>query len=275
MPVDLGPGRRGQPAGCPGAVHRPQHPQVPRGPSRQVDRFRGQRGAGLLGMHPAGGHERRDVELEAVVPSGSPPNRVTVTALEVDSFAGSWSVTAFAICGPSTTFLQVVSASTSSSSTSPKEANVRCPSGLALYGTGFAIHSGNGTVLVHDVLPGISSSPRSLTVRATARPGFTPFWSLDAFGICANPATTMRIVLAQTALDSTATKSVNEVCPSGTRPHGVGAQTLSENPGNAVDGRVVLQTMAALASTVGSAGAAENGSVSTNWRLQVQVICAS
>jgi hypothetical protein len=229
-------------------------------------------GPGAAISSGAGGN----VTLQKVVALGSPPDLVEVTATEVNgSFGGSWNVTAYAICGPLTPNLQVVSSSAVGPSTaSPKEANVSCPTGLRLYGTSFEIVGGNGNALVHDVLVGIPSSPRSLTVRATARPGAAPSWSLRAIAICANPATTNRVVQLQTALDSSASKSVNHVCPAGTIPHGVGAQTLGD-PGTAVDGRVTIRTMAALATTVASVNANELGSLLENWRAQVYVICAN
>ncbi|MBP2335737.1 hypothetical protein JOF41_001915 [Saccharothrix coeruleofusca] len=46
------------------------------------------------------------------------------------------------------------------------------------------------------------------------------------------------------------------------------------SPGDAVDGRIALSTTAALTTTSGSAGAAENGAVADNWQLRTYVICS-
>jgi hypothetical protein len=214
--------------------------------------------------------------LDAAVPEGSPPFRARVTATELGAFSGNWSVSAYATCGPFTTNLQVHSTPAGQSTALTKERNISCPTGQGLYGTGFRVTGGGGGVLVHDVIPGTSISPRGLTVRATARPGFAPNWGLEAFGVCATAAPTMRVEQALTTSTTTPSKGINRTCQTaGTVAHGVGVQTLSESPGTAVDGRIALITNAALFSTVGSAGAAANGTVAENWRLQVYVICSN
>jgi hypothetical protein len=216
------------------------------------------------------------VSLDAAVPEGSPPFRARVTATELGAFSGNWSVSAYATCGPFTTNLQVHSTPAGQSTALTKERAVSCPTGQGLYGTGFRVTGGGGGVLVHDVIPGTSISPRGVTVRATARPGFAPNWGLEAFGVCATAAPTMRVEQALTTSTTTPSKGINRTCQTaGTVAHGVGVQTLSESPGTAVDGRIALVTNAALFSTVGSAGAAANGTVAENWRLQVYVICSN
>ncbi|MGM1063043.1 hypothetical protein [Saccharothrix sp. Mg75] len=216
-----------------------------------------------------------NVALTAVVPEGAPPFRARVTATEVTAFAGNWNASAWASCASFTTNLQVVVTATASNAVSPKEAHASCPNGLGLYGTGFRVTGGTADVLVHDVIPGTSLAPRGSTTRATAQTGTAPTWRLESFGVCANPAPTMQVVQAQTTFTSTSSKGLSQTCPAGTAAQGVGAQALGENPGTAVDGRIALTTMANLFTTAGSAGAAENGAVAGNWRLQVYVICAN
>ena len=221
-----------------------------------------------------------NVALEAVVPEGNPPFRARVTARELGAFTGNWSVSAWASCGPFTNNLQVVPGNRASSTATTKEIDARCESagaGLRLYGTGFRVNGGVGNVLVHDVIPGTSISPRSVTVRATARPGFTPNWGLDAFAVCATAAPTMGIEQASTTSTSSSSKGINsQNCPTGTFAHGVGSQTSAPAPNTtAVDGRIALTTTAALFTALGSAAAAENGTVSDNWRLQVYVVCSN
>jgi hypothetical protein len=224
-----------------------------------------------------------NVALQAVVPEAVVPGttgapvRVRVTAVALGAVTSTWSVTAWAVCGVFTTNLQIVPAS-DTSTLRAKEANARCPDSLRMYGTGFRINNGNGTVLVHDVIPGTSVKPTGVTVRATARTGLSPSWTLDGFAICANPAPTMSIVQATTQPSSGTTRGVNSpTCPTGTRAHGIGAQTFSPvAPGSSVDGRIALTTMAQLFTTAGGAGAAENGaSVTEDWQLRVYLICSN
>lgn len=216
------------------------------------------------------------VSLDAAVPEGSPPFRVRVTATELGAFSGNWSVAAVGTCGPFTTNLAVHSTPASPSTARVKERSISCPTGQGMYGTGFRTSGGGGNVVVHDVIPGVSFAPRSVTVRATARPNASPNWGLEAFAICATAAPTMRIQQTSTALDSTTQKGTSLTCSTaGTVAHGAGVQTLSENPSTAVDGRIALSTVGNLISAGASGSAAENGTVNENWRLQVYVICSN
>jgi hypothetical protein len=216
------------------------------------------------------------VALQEVAPLDNPPTRFRVTAAEVGNFTGSWKVQAFGICGLFTAGLQVITDTVAQSTLTPKEADARCPTGLALYGTGFRITGGNGTALVHDVIPGTTIAPRGVTVRGSARPGLSPSWRLDGFAICANPAFTMRIEQSLTNPSTTSPKSITDTCPAGTFAHGMGAQTSAEAaPSTGVDGRIALTTMAPLFTTLGGTIAAAIGTVSDNWRLHVYVICSS
>jgi hypothetical protein len=212
------------------------------------------------------------VALKSVVPVGNPPTGASVTATELGTFAGTWNVTVFAICGPFTTELQVVPDSEGPNTQLSKEAAVSCPTGLGLYGTGFRLTGDGGNVLVHDVIPGTSVSPRGVTVRATTRTG-TPSWQLEAFGICATRAPTMRVEQASTIPNSNQFNSVSRTCQTaGTRAHGVGVQTFGDT---GVDGRIALTTMALLSTFSGGAIAAENVAVAESWRVQVYVICSN
>jgi hypothetical protein len=199
-----------------------------------------------------------NVALQAVVPEGNPAFRVRVTAAALGAVTGAWSVEAWAICGPFTTNLQVVSTPAGTSTARTKERAASCSDlGLAMYGVGYRVSGGNGTVLVHDVIPGISVAPRSVTVRATARPGLTPNWGLEAFAICANAAPTMRVEQQTTTSTSTASRNIDRICgTAGTFAHGVGAQSFSA--GDVVDGRIALNVMAALNTRSGFAAAGEN-----------------
>lgn len=223
-----------------------------------------------------------NVSVSAVIPEGSPLNRVRVRAVELGAgTTDSWRVEAWAICGPFTANLHAEPQSIASSTARTKTANPPCPTNQALYGTGFSLNGNStGDVIVHDVIPGPvgGGTPRSVTVRATARPGVTPSWGLTGYSICANPAPSMRVVQQIVGPDSNTTKSTTLGCGElpGTVPQGVGIQTAGPaGSGELVDGRIALRTNVGLFTTLGGAIATENGAVADSWRLFLYVICAN
>lgn len=215
-----------------------------------------------------------NVALQAVAPVGNPPTGFRVRAASLGSAVGSWSVTAWAMCGTFTAGLQVVPDTDGPNTVLSKETDSRCPEPTRLYGTGFRIsNSGDGTALVHDIIPGTSVTPRGVTVRATARPGLTPNWRLDGFAICANPAASMGINQATTNPSSNPSHSLTKVCENGDRfLHGLGAQTLG--PASA-DGRIALSSMFPTSNRSGGAIAGENANaVPESWQLRIYVVCS-
>lgn len=220
------------------------------------------------------------VAVESVVPIGAQPRSIEVTAVELGTFTGTWSVIAWAVCGSFTADMQVIPDSSAQNSTElSKEADPECRTDLgdALYGVGFRVTGGARNVLVHDVIPGTAATPRGVTVRATVRPGTTPNWKLEAFAICANASPTMRIVQAATVPNSNSSNGVSRICPSvgGVQllAHGYGIQTRGD--GADVDGRIALVTTAPLSTLSAGAGAVENGAVAQSWQVIVYVICSN
>lgn len=216
-----------------------------------------------------------NVALQSVVPLGNPPTGFKVRAAALSSGIGSWSVTARALCGASTTNMQVVSDNAGPSSLRTKETVARCPDTLRMYGTGFDTSpTSDGTVLVHDVIPGTTLSPRSVTVRATARPDMSPNWSLVAYAICANPAATMRIDAASSTSSTSGTRDISKACTNNaTFAHGLGVQTFGAT--DAVDGHIALNAMQPANNRTVRGIAAVNGTIGEAWQLRVYVICAT
>jgi hypothetical protein len=216
-----------------------------------------------------------NVALQAVVPVGDPPTGFKVRAAALTSGIASWSVTARALCGASTTNLRVVADDVGPSTLRTKEADARCPDTLRMYGTGFDTSpTTNGTVLVHDVIPGTTLTPRSVTVRATARPNMSPNWSLVAYAICANPAGTMRIDAVSSTSSTSATRDISKSCTNNsTFAHGLGVQTFGAT--EAVDGQIALNAMQPANNKTVRGIAAVNGALGEPWQLRVYVICAT
>jgi len=216
-----------------------------------------------------------NVSLQGVVPIGDPPTGFRVRAAALSSGIGSWSVTAWALCGTFTTNLHVVVDSEGPSTVRSKEAFAQCPTTQRMYGTGYDMSpSTNGTVLVHDIIPGTTLTPRSVTVRATARPNLTPNWSMDAFAICANGAAGQRIDAVSSTSSSAATRDISKTCENASHfAQGLGVQTFSA--GTEVDGRIALSAMRPPNNRSIRGIAGENGAaVTENWQIRVYVICS-
>jgi hypothetical protein len=102
---------------------------------------------------------------------------------DTDGFAGSWSVTSYAICAHLSSVFdsQVVSVQTASDATARKIFFVDCPPGMSLTG-GAAFAGGNGTVV--EVV-----SPNATRVQLIARMdgpiGPQNPWSVTGYAICA------------------------------------------------------------------------------------------
>lgn len=216
-----------------------------------------------------------NVSLQGALPIGNPPTGFRVRAAALSSGIGSWSVTAWALCGTFTTNLHVEVGSVGPSTARSKEVDAECPTSQRMYGTGFDMSpTTNGTVLVHDIIPGTTLTPRSVTVRATARPGLSPSWSMDAFAICANGAAGMRIDAASSMSTSNPTRDTSKTCENASHfAQGLGVQTFGAT--DAVDGRIALRAIRPPNNRSVRGVAEENGTaVGETWQLRVYVICS-
>lgn len=193
---------------------------------------------------------------------------VFVTAAENGAFAGNWTVTGYAICGPNTLNLQRIQFTSATNSLSSKSVFAGCPTGLRLYGLGAELNGASGAVFFDDLTP--NAGLTGVTVTAFENGAFAGNWSVTGFAICGNPATTMTRVVASSATNSLSLKSIFAGCPAGTRVHGVGAEI------DGAIGNVVIDDLTPHPSLLGAtASGFENGAFAGNWRVTAYAICAS
>lgn len=209
---------------------------------------------------------------DAVILAAITPNLlltdVTARAVESVPYAGAWSVTVYAVCGPDTRNLQRIHF-TSDASSANKTVRVTCPAGLRLYGTGAELDNGLGRVFFSGIVP--NSGLTEVIVTAVEN-GFVPWnWSVTGYAICGNPAARMTRVAASSAINSLSDKSViTPFCPGGTHVHGVGAQT------DFGFGFVFINDMQPnLFLFRATAGASERGNFLGLWRVTSYAICSS
>jgi hypothetical protein len=178
-----------------------------------------------------------------------------------------WSVTAYAFCGTVVDDLRVVTATTPSNTSPTKTVTAGCPAGTRPLGTGAAVSSTNGRVVLEQVVPGLTG----VTVAARERPGGgAPSWSLTAVAICTPPIPGIAVVAAMTPATA-GDKTVPVSCPAGTFVHGAGLQLIGAG------GAVLVGMNAPIANppTGLTLTAAESTPPPPPWRLRVLAVCAS
>jgi hypothetical protein len=152
---------------------------------------------------------------------------------------------------------------------SPASATVvaACPAGTNLVGAGGQINVGGGNVVLSAVIPNVAAN--TVTAIGQENGAFGGMWSVTATAIC-EPGVAVVLVVASSAFNSVALKSVAVVCPMGTQLTGLGFNVLGGN------GRVFPQ-QAQPAAALGGAmfTAAENGAFAGNWLVTGYGLCAN
>ncbi|MGV9979436.1 hypothetical protein ACWDUH_17325 [Micromonospora wenchangensis] len=187
-----------------------------------------------------------------------------------DGVAGSWAVTATALCATPPAGLEVVTGHSAINSVNPKFLEVFCPAGKRAIGGGgaaLALGSGVSDVLLED----LRVNQSSVTVAGVeAGNAFAGNWSVDVSVVCVDPLAGDQRVLVDSVASSTATRSATATCPAGKRVHGVGGEIVGG------EGQVRLTGMRPTSSTTVTVSAAEDGDgFSGTWKVRAYAVCAN
>ncbi|TDB70240.1 hypothetical protein [Micromonospora sp. KC723] len=220
-----------------------------------------------------------EVVVDDFTPNGSTvtaPTAVTVGAYEADTFAGSWSVTAYAVCASPLAGLVRVTAAGTTDSNDFHGTTAACPTGKVMTGAGFEMTGATGEAVVDDFTPNGSTvtAPTAVTVGAYEAETFTGNWSLTAYAICASPVPGLVRFTAVSASNSTDSRFVTANCGSGQVLTGTGFEMTGAT------GEVVVDDLrpngsAVIAPTSVTAGAYEEDVFAGNWTLRSYAICAT
>ena len=132
----------------------------------------------------------------------------------------SWFLQAFVICAAPPAGLELVSA-TSASTSSNKSVVATCPSGKRLLGNGAEITGAGGQVLLDGQLP--NAQLTSVTANAVEdETGTSAAWSVTAYAICAKAVTGLQRVAVASAVDSSSNRLAAAPCPTGKSVIGMG-----------------------------------------------------
>jgi hypothetical protein len=142
------------------------------------------------------------------------------------TFAGSWSLRAYAVCGPALANYSIQQGMTTSTSSGRLELGANCPAGTAPFGLGARIGGGNGGVVLNSLLG--NYTPNAFGVRtgfyaakAFARDNVGT-WSLTPSAVCATPPALPSYRFVDAVNTGSSPKSITAGCPTGTSLYGLG-----------------------------------------------------
>ncbi len=210
-----------------------------------------------------------EVLLDVLRPN-SALTSVTLHANEdADGTTANWYLQAFIICATAPVGLELVTATSASTSAGTRSVAATCPGGKRLLGSGAEILGAPSQVLLDGQLP--NPGLTAVTVNALEdETGTSATWSIKAHAICADPIPGLQRVLVTGATDSVANKVVTAPCPAGKSVIGLGGTINSPN------GQVVLDAVFPdLDMTNANISAFEDGTGNdATWSLTAYAICA-
>jgi hypothetical protein len=190
---------------------------------------------------------------------------------DLTGYAGSWSLTAWALCALPVPGWQIVSATSASGSPSNATAIATCLPGQRPLGLGGWIDNpGLGQVILNDTYV-TSTDTATGAIGIEDELGFAGLWTVSAYAICADPVPGRQVVTSVSSLDSISPKSVSVSCPMGTTVHGLGARISGSIQDTTLDD---LLPSANLASVTFSAFEDEDGEPG-GWQLRGILVCAN
>ncbi len=178
----------------------------------------------------------------------------------------SWFLQAFVVCAAPPPGLELVSA-TSASTSANKSVVATCPSGKRLLGNGAAIIGAPGQVLLDGQLP--NGQLTSVTANAVEdETGTSAAWRITAYAICANAVTGLQRVTVASAVDSDNNRIATAPCPTGKSVIGMGGTINGQGVLDAVFPDIPLTSanITAFEDATGNAG---------NWSVTAYSICAA
>jgi hypothetical protein len=189
-------------------------------------------------------------------------------------YAGSWSLTAYALCALPVAGWQIVSATNVPGSPSNATVIANCPAPKRPLGFGGWIDNpGAGQVILNDTyVTSVETATGATGVEDEA--GFAGIWSVSAYAICATPVPGRQVVTGAfppAGMDSSSPKSFTLSCPAGKSVHGIGARINGSIQDTTLDD---LVPAANLTSVTFSAFEDEDGEPG-GWQLRGIVVCAT
>jgi hypothetical protein len=144
-------------------------------------------------------------------------------------FAGSWRLTAYALCADPLPGQQITSNTLSASSDAVQSQLAFCPSGQAQIGYGGRVDNGAGQVHVTELFDFFGPPVGVTFLRAREdADGYAGSWAVTPFAVCVDTAAATGFVsVATVSPPSSENKAVAVSCPAGTKVHSTGGALLN------------------------------------------------
>jgi len=161
-------------------------------------------------------------EMRPISTASGDSYRVTAVEDQVGE-AGTWSLLVYAYCASGTLpGYQIVTNTSPVGSGAFQNTVSTCTAGRHALGSGGVVNGGGNQVDLQTLGEGGSFPNASTGAALEDSDGFAGNWSVTAFTVCVTPTSLFDVTMvkAQSASDTTATKTVTASCPSGMRATG-------------------------------------------------------
>jgi len=195
---------------------------------------------------------------------------------DADGYAGSWTLYAWAVCGPALPGMQYVSSRPAGNSTGFKATTVTCPAGKKVLSVGGSAigYLGPLTTWRHTILDSLTPSADLTAVTVEGyedEAGTAEAWQVAASAICAYPRPNQQRITATTAAGP-ADKTRSVECPAATIPYSAGGG-LTGAGGQAHLDRLVPHHESGQTGGDIDARTDQNGTTAA-WTASIYLICA-
>jgi hypothetical protein len=204
-------------------------------------------------------------------------DRFVVAAREDQTgFAGSWRLTAHALCADPLPGQQITSNPLRASSDAVQSQLALCPSGQTQIGYGGRVDNGAGQVHVTELFDFFGPPVGVTFLRAREdADGYAGSWGVTPFAVCVDATAVNGFVgVAALSPSSSGNKSVSLSCPAGTQVHSAGGALLSGSlqlaPGNLIIDKIAVDPSVTRVTVRGAED--ENGTTDT-WAVRAVALC--
>ena len=184
-----------------------------------------------------------------------------------------WQLEAYVLCAPALPGYQIVTGSTTPSSSSVQQAVATCPGSTKTLGTGAQINNPGGQVTLQT---NRSDDPLKI-VRAVAKEdanGYPATWNVISYAVCATLPSTFEVVGKGTPNAPEDSRGIQVTCPQGKYVHGAGAGTSGLPPGlTSSPPGLAIQTVYPLSLTQVEVFAVASTPSSDSWDVAAFAIC--
>jgi hypothetical protein len=191
-------------------------------------------------------------------------------------FAGSWRLTAYALCADALPGQQITSNTLPASSDAFQSQLAFCPSGQTQIGYGGRVDNGAGQVHITELFDFFGPPVGVTFLRAREDAGgYAGSWAVTPFAVCVDAAAATGFVsVATLSPPSSRNKSAVVSCPAGTRVHSAGGALLTGS-GQLATSSLIIDRIAVdpSATSVTVRGVEDESGTTDTWTVRAVALC--